>query len=309
MPEIYSGTNGPISFKTYYNGIARDPDIGPTVKIYYGTNTNGVSLTPNNTDVDEGSFFVFVPLEATSTNSEFDLEVEYTINGNSFVNRKTYLATRPYATVEEIVEASGFGTDVSDRNYKSYSEIMAAERYARFKINAYTGQKFDYVNKTHLIVGDGTDVLLMPERIESISKIWENDVLIYDSSLNSNQYSFEISPTNYAIRLIKDPGLDVFETYPYQEDFPEPAFFSTGTTYKVQGMFGWKNIPSEVYDSAIRLSNDFFYQDSVWKEKYVKKMQTGDWNVEVSAQAFTGTGNSMVDRILEPFIVNRMVII
>lgn len=309
MPEIYSGTNGPVNFKTYYNGIARDPDSGPTVKIYYGGDEDGVTLTSNNTDVDEGSFFVFIPLEATIVNEDFDLQVEYTINGNNFVNRKTYVPIRPYATVEEIVEASGFGTDVSDRNYKSYQEILAAERYARFKINAYTGQKFEYVNKTHLIVGDGTDVLLMPERIESISKIYENDVLVYDSSLSSNQYSFEISPTNYAIRLIKDPGLDVFETYPYQEDFPEPAFFSVGTTYKVQGMFGWKNVPSEVYDSAIRLANDFFYQDSIWKEKYVKKMQTGDWNVEVSAQAFTGTGNSMVDRILEPFIVNRMVII
>lgn len=309
MPEIYSGTNGPINFKTYYNGVAVDPSSTPVVTIFYEDATTGTTLTPNNVDVDEGSWFVFVPIAATTQYEYFKIKIEYTINGTNFVDYKNYIVTRPYATVSEIVEASGFGTDVSDKNYKSYDELMAAERYARYKINAYTGQKFEYVSKKVDVIGDGTDVLLMPERIEIISKMWENDVLIYDSSANSNQYSFDISRTNYAVRLLKDPGLDVFESYPYQEDMPEPAFFTKGFRYTVEGMFGWKLVPSEVYDSAIRLANDFFYQDSTWKEKYVKRMQTGDWNVEISPQAFTGTGNSMVDRILEPYIANRMVVI
>jgi hypothetical protein len=310
MPEIYYGTNGPISFKTYYNGVAIDPTSTPVVTIYKGTETSGTVLTVNNTDVDEGSFFCFVPVNSTTNYEYFKVKIEYTINGTSFVDWKTYNVSRPYANVAEIVEASGFGTDRSDRNYKSYEEVMAAERWARFKINAYTGQKFEYKSKQVEVIGDGTDVLLLPERIESISKIWQNDVLIYDAaSVDGNQYEFEITPTNYALRFVKDPGLDIFASYPYDTTIPEPAFFKGGNTYKVLGMFGWLNVPSEVYDSAIRLSNDFFYQDSVWKEKYVKRMQTGDWNVEISTQAFTGTGNSMVDRILEPLIVNRMVII
>lgn len=310
MPEIYNGTNGPINFKTYYNGVAIDPTSTPVVTIYKGTETSGTALTVNNTDVDEGSFFCFVPVSATTDYEYFKVKIEYTINGTSFVDWKTYNVSRPYANVAEIVEASGFGTDRSDRNYKSYDEVMAAERWARFKINAYTGQKFEYKTKTVQVIGDGTDVLLLPERIESITKIWQNDVVIYDSaSVSGNQYEFEISPTNYAIRFVKDPGLETFATYPYDTTMPEPAFFKNGNTYKISGMYGWLNVPSEVYDSAIRLSNDFFYQDAVWKEKYVKRMQTGDWNVEISTQAFTGTGNSMVDRILEPFIANRMVII
>ena len=310
MPEIYYGTNGPISFKTYYNGVAIDPTSTPVVTIYKGTETSGTPLTVNNTDVDEGSFFCFVPVNSTTNYEYFKVKIEYTINGTSFVDWKTYNVSRPYANVAEIVEASGFGTDRSDRNYKSYEEVMAAERWARFKINAYTGQKFEYKSKQVEVIGDGTDVLLLPERIESISKIWQNDVLIYDAaSVDGNQYEFEITPTSYALRFVKDPGLDIFASYPYDTTIPEPAFFKGGNTYKVLGMFGWLNVPSEVYDSAIRLSNDFFYQDSVWKEKYVKRMQTGDWNVEISTQAFTGTGNSMVDRILEPLIVNRMVII
>lgn len=309
MPEIYSGTNGPIAFKTYYNGVAVDPVSTPVVTLYNESSNTGTALTVQNTDVDEGSWFAFVPVASTVSYKYFRVKIEYTINGTSFTDWKNYTVTRPYATVAEIVEASSFGTDRADRNYRSFEEVMAAERWARFKINSFTGQKFDYSSKKVEILGDGNDVLLMPERVESVSKIWENDVLIYDSTSETNQYSFEITPTNYAIRLIKDPGLDVFEVYPYQESMPEPAFFTKNHTYTIEGMFGWLNVPSEVYESTIMLANDFFHQDTVWKQKYVKRMQTGDWNVEISTQAFTGTGNSSVDRFLEPFVVNRMVII
>jgi hypothetical protein len=59
MAEIHAGTNGPINFKTYYNGIAKDPDVGPTVTIFYEDATTGTVLTANNTDVDAGSYFTF----------------------------------------------------------------------------------------------------------------------------------------------------------------------------------------------------------------------------------------------------------
>lgn len=316
MPEIHYSSNGPINIKTYVNGVAIDPQnfqVTLLPQAYPGqTSPSPVSISPINDDVNEGSYYAYIPvLYTTNGDDYFSLRVQYDIPGSGADYDVTtkYFVVRPYASIGEIVEASGFGTDRSDRMYKSNEEISAAERWARYKINAYTGQRFELKNKNVEVIGDGTDVLLMPERIEFVDKIWENDVLIYDASVPSNQYSFEITPTNYAIRLIKDPGLDVFESYPYQEDFPDPAFFSNGHRYTIKGSFGWADVPSEIYESAIMLANDFFYQDRVWKEKYVKKMQTGDWNVDISAQAFNGTGNSTVDRILEPFIANRMVII
>jgi hypothetical protein len=309
MAEIHAGTNGPINFKTYYNGIAKDPDVGPTVKVYYEDSTSGVTLNPENTDVDSGSYFVFVPITATTDYKHFYIHILYTINGTEFYDKKHYVVTRPYATVSDIVEYSGYGVDTIDSNYKTYDEVMSAERYARFKINAFTGQKFDYGQKTISVLGDGVDVLLLPERIESISKVWENDVLVYDSSVLDNQITLKITDTNYAIVLDKGAGLEVFESYPYQADRPHAGYFNNGSKYTIQGMFGYKNVPIEIYDCTIRLSNDFFHQDTVWKEKYVKSMQTGDWSVDISPAAYTGTGNSAVDRMLEPFVANRMVVI
>ena len=309
MAEIHAGTNGPINFKTYYNGIAKDPDVGPTVTIFYEDATTGTVLTANNTDVDAGSYFTYVPISATTTYKYFYLKIDYTISGTVFSDRKHYLVTRPYATVADIVDYSGYGVDTVDTNYKTYDEIMSAERYARFKINAFTGQKFDYVQKTISVLGDGVDVLLLPERIESISKVYENDVLVYDSTSANNQVTLKVTDTNYAIAIDKGAGLEVFESYPYQADRPNAGYFNNGSKYSVEGMFGYKNVPIEIYDCTIRLANDFFHQDTVWKEKYVKSMQTGDWSVDISPAAYTGTGNSAVDRMLEPFVANRMVVI
>jgi hypothetical protein len=309
MAEIHSGTNGPINFKTYYNGIAKDPDSGPSVKIYYEDATSGVSLTANNTDVDAGSYFVYLPITATTDYKYFYIHIIYTISGTEFYDKKHYVVTRPYATVADIVDYSGYGVDTVDTNYKTYDEIMSAERYARFKINAFTGQKFDYGQKTVSALGDGVDVLLLPERIESISKVYENDVLVYDSASTNNQVSLKVTDTNYAIAIDKGAGLEVFESYPYQADRPNAGYFNSGSKYTIEGMFGYKNVPIEIYDCTIRLANDFFHQDTTWKEKYVKSMQTGDWSVDISPAAFTGTGNSAVDRMLEPFVANRMVVI
>jgi len=309
MAEIHAGTNGPINFKTYYNGIAKDPDVGPTVTIFYEDATTGTVLTANNTDVDAGSYFTYVPISATTSYKYFYLKIDYTISGTVFSDRKHYLVTRPYATVADIVDYSGYGVDTVDTNYKTYDEIMSAERYARFKINAFTGQKFDYTQKTISVLGDGVDVLLLPERIESISKVYENDVLVYDSTSANNQVTLKVTDTNYAIVIDKGAGLEVFESYPYQADRPNAGYFNNGSKYSVEGMFGYKNVPIEIYDCTIRLANDFFHQDTIWKEKYVKSMQTGDWNVDISPAAFTGTGNSAVDRMLEPFVANRMVVI
>ncbi len=119
----------------------------------------------------------------------------------------------------------------------------------------------------------------------------------------------KVTDTNYAIAIDKGAGLEVFESYPYQADRPNAGYFNNGSKYSVEGMFGYRNVPIEIYDCTIRLANDFFHQDTIWKEKYVKSMQTGDWNVDISPAAFTGTGNSAVDRMLEPFVANRMVVI
>jgi hypothetical protein len=55
--------------------------------------------------------------------------------------------------------------------------------------------------------------------------------------------------------------------------------------------------------------NDLLCNDSIWRSKYVKKMNTGQMSVELSSLAFAGTGNAIADAILQKFKMIQLVII
>lgn len=283
MAELHIGSQGVIRFTTYSQGefidsssITASVKPGPTALVPTPTST---TLTVVNDEVNEGSYYAYVPMSLTVNGDAkyLDFTASYTIPGNatqSLINRRYYLV-RPYAAIDEIIEACSFGIDRSDPNHKTYEEVAAAERYARYRINAYTGQRFDATNKTIEILGDGTDTILMPERIESVDKVTVDDVTVFSDTVSN--YTFTITPTNHAIRVDKPAGIDAFETYPYQEDMVEPAYFKRGKRYAVTGTFGYANIPSEIYEATILLANDFFHQDTVWKNKYIRecRQETG----------------------------------
>jgi len=54
---------------------------------------------------------------------------------------------------------------------------------------------------------------------------------------------------------------------------------------------------------------DFFSRDNTWKNKYVKRISTFDWQFEFTGDATKGTGNLYADQLLNPYIINGMVVI
>ncbi len=81
------------------------------------------------------------------------------------------------------------------------------------------------------------------------------------------------------------------------------GIFKSGVSYKVQGYFGWEKVPDEVEQAAIELMKDFFAKDTVWRNKYVKKISTFDWDFEYTSEAHSGTGNAYADRLLADYVL------
>jgi hypothetical protein len=54
---------------------------------------------------------------------------------------------------------------------------------------------------------------------------------------------------------------------------------------------------------------DYFAKDTVWRNKYVKNLQTFDWQFEYSGDAYAGTGNQLADKLLSPYVLTSMVVI
>jgi hypothetical protein len=88
-----------------------------------------------------------------------------------------------------------------------------------------------------------------------------------------------------------------------------PEIFRRSKTYKIHARFGWDYVPNEVRDAAIELMKIYFAKDRVWKERYVKKVSTTDWDFEYSSEAFSGTGSLYADKLLSDYVITQMVLV
>ena len=75
------------------------------------------------------------------------------------------------------------------------------------------------------------------------------------------------------------------------------------------GKYGWDKVPGNVQQACVELMKDYFGKDNIWKNKYIKNIQTFDWKFEYSSEVYSGTGNAYADQLLAPYVINRMVVI
>jgi hypothetical protein len=209
----------------------------------------------------------------------------------------------------------GIGNDLSDPNYKSYDELFAAEKYARKVIENYTGQEFYQYYETHSVYGTDSDTLSLPSRITNLYKLYSNDVLLEDNinNIDNWNYQVDITESGFGIRINRAAMLDN-TVYTANGMVPpsihdSPGIFQRGVRYTVFGKFGWETVPDEVELACIELMKDYFSKDNLWRNKYVNKISTFDWDFEYGSGATSGTGNLYADQLLSDYVVSKVLLI
>jgi hypothetical protein len=327
MAEVLIGTNSPISHQVFWQGEVVDSDSVPTVKVYDITEDPSIvpsispttiltTLTSVKDETNIGLYNVYIPLNITTRNRVLKLEWNYSVNSSLVSKTHDVSVVTPYTDLSQMYQELGISSDPSDPSYRSYKELKAAENYARRKIEDYTGQSFYLYDDVELVYGSGSDVLPTQQKINNIYKLYVNDVLLYDSlnSINNWGLSLEVSETGYGIKVNRANLLDN-STYiangmvpPSFNDYGTGAF-RTNVKYKVIGKFGWNKVPTQVDLACIELIKDFFSNDKEWRNRYLKTIQTFDWNFEFDSQAYTGTGNAYADQLLSEYVLTQSVII
>ena len=319
MAEILIRTQSPVTHQIFWNGDITVPDSTPIVKLYDVTNDPAISPAVNPTHllttltsyVDEnnpGTYAVNVPYQYTDRNRTLRLQWEYTIGTTSVIRSDEVYVVTPYVDFNHVQDL-GFSTDSSDPMYKSYKELIRAERYARKQIEQYTGQNFYLYNDLYVVYGYGSDILPVPAKIHELHELYANDILLLDNINNIDNWNYpvEISESGYGIRINRAGMLD--NTVYTANGMVPPSIhdsagiFKSGVSYKVQGYFGWEKVPDEVEQAAIELMKDYFTKDTVWRNKYVKKISTFDWDFEYTSEAHSGTGNAYADRLLADYVL------
>jgi hypothetical protein len=323
MAEILIKSQSPITHQVFWNGDVAVADSLPTVKLYDVTMDPAISPSINPTHLltiltssaDEnnlGSYSVNIPYQYTDRNKTLRLKWEYTISGTSVIREDEVFVVTPYVDFNHVQDL-GFSTDSSDPNYKSYKELLRAEKYARKQIEEYTGQKFYLYDDLYVVYGYDSDTLPVPSKINQLHELYSNDVLLLDTinDIDNWNYPVEISESGYGIRINRAGLLD--NTVYTANGMVPPSIhdssgiFQSGIAYKVQGRFGWEKVPDNVELAAIELMKDYFSKDTMWRNKYVKSISTFDWDFEYTGDAYTGTGNAYADNLLADYVLTTKV--
>lgn len=315
MIEVYTGGIGKLYLTTYdENGLPVAPDSNPTITLEdVDTGEEVLSSVASLTDSDyPGEYEIVLPQFCMVCDRIYKVTWNYSISlRNNRIIEYLYVNT-PYATVDEVISELGYSSRPENENYYPYEKIKTAERTARMIINNELGFAMGRKNKNVACYGDGADVLRVPERIISISKVYENDELVYDADNNFNIIGFdiEITETNYGIRIVPaNPGDDIDEKEEFDYTGLTSGRFRDGYRYNIEGIFGWEYTPMEIKQATFLLVNDLLCNDSTWRSRYVKKINSGQMSVELSSLSFSGTGNALADSLINKFKMIQAVII
>ena len=325
--EILIGSNAPITHKVFWQGQLTDSDSLPVVRIYDITEDPAISplivkttvlatLTPTKSEADTGTYLVYMPLTYTDRQRKLRVSWSYAVGSVSTLKDYIVYVQSPYTNIDQAIESLGLGSDYSDPNTRSYAELCNAERYARKAIEAYTQQYFYLYDDTFNAYGDGSDILSFPYKISTIYSLYQNDILLVNKLTNVDNWNYPtiISESGFGIRIDRSSALD--NTVYTANGMVPPSIndtyggaFIRGSVYRINGKFGWSEVPDEVELACVELMKDYFSKDKIWRNKYMKSIQTVDWKFEYNSGTYSGTGNLFADQLLLPYVINKMVVI
>jgi hypothetical protein len=163
-------------------------------------------------------------------------------------------------------------------------------------------------------VGQGTDYFPLWNDTNKVLKVYENNVLVYDiDTPELNEYEYIITLDNSAVQRV------ISERYNRLEQAPpnllsargdlgyygfESVGFPAGYDYTFVLDIGYKTIPSDVEYATELLMEDIKCGKLDYYKRYVTAYNTDQFRIQFDKALFNGTGNLLVDKILDKYTNN-----
>jgi hypothetical protein len=226
--------------------------------------------------------------------------------------------TRPY------IDPATLGTTPTE-----IAEYADHENLARAIIDSVTGG-FYYKRSYLEVVGQGTDYVPLWEKTHKILTVHENAELVYDSSETPNAIGvFNYLITKDKSAITKDPleltdalnraerkpariplaysdSISMFDTEDSGnvQTVSSGVGFAEGTDYIFLLETGYKVVPYDIQDATMMLINDIKCGKLDYYKRYVKSYSTEQFKIEYDKRLLDGTGNILVDKILDKYVSN-----
>lgn len=251
---------------------------------------------------DKGVLIYELPLDKVQYDRKFFIKFYDTDHEHTLYEENLDIV-RPYVDPEKL------GTTASEIN-----EYKNLELIARAIIDSQITDGF--YNEKHVVqtVGLGTDYFPIWEDLNRVLKVYENNVLVYDiDDPTVGDYKYIVTLDNSAVQRVEANAYNRSETKPITLPVSPGnlAFygyagvaFPMGYDYTLILDIGYKAIPPDIERAARMLIDDLKCGKLDYYQRYVTAYNTDQYKIQFDKTLFNGTGNMIVDKILDKYKKN-----
>ena len=214
-----------------------------------------------------------------------------------------------YELIRPYVDPNTLGTTASE-----IAEYTTLELVARSMIDTFVPEGFYNKKITIVGTGNGSDYFSLWEKVYRIFKVYENNVLVYDRSTpNLNEYQYVITSDKTAIQRVREDVLELNRYESTAQNLPvasgdlgyygyEGISFPSGYDYTFVVDHGYITVPADIEHAAKLLIEDLKCGKLDYYKRYVTSYNTDQFRIQFDKAMLSGTGNFLVDRILDKYV-------
>lgn len=217
------------------------------------------------------------------------------------IHEEFYELIRPY------VDPNTLGTTASE-----IAEYTVLELVARSIMDTFVPEGFYNKKVTVVGTGNGSDYFPLWEKVYRVFKVYENNKLVYDRSTpDTNENDYVITSDKTAIQRVYIGQLNRYEStapnlpvgrgdlgyYGYDR-----VGFPLGYDYTFVVDYGYLTVPADIEYAQKLLIEDLRCGKLDYYKRYITSYNTDQFRIQFDKNMFNGTGNFLVDKILEKYV-------
>ena len=214
-----------------------------------------------------------------------------------------------YELIRPYVDPNTLGTTASE-----IAEYTTLELVARSMIDTFVPEGFYNKKITIVGTGNGSDYFSLWEKVYRIFKVYENNVLVYDrSNPDLYDYQYVITSDKTAIQRVQADLLELNRYESAAEKLPfasgdlgyygyDGIAFPAGYDYTIVVDHGYLTVPADIEYAVKLLIEDIKCGKLDYYKRYVTAYNTDQFRIQFDKAMLDGTGNFLVDRILEKYV-------
>jgi len=214
-----------------------------------------------------------------------------------------------YEIIRPYVDPNTLGTTASE-----IAEYTTLELVARSMIDTFVPEGFYNKKITIIGTGNGSDYFSLWEKVYRVFKVYENNQLVYDRSTPElNEHEYSITSDKTAIQKIRDGVVNRYEST--AQNLPiasgdlayygyDGVGFPSGYDYTFVVDHGYLTVPADIEYAAKLLIEDLKCGKLDYYKRYITAYNTDQFRIQFDKAMLSGTGNFLVDKILEKYVKN-----